>query len=107
MSASVDDVRVSDSQPDPPQFAIDRLAGWLWAVPVAASPGWVTYALGRSDPAALLTVNAEASPGIALMHMLAGALVVAGAWAWLARRSSWLTAVLATRFLLLGPIALA
>ena len=107
MFASVDDVRVPESQPDPPQFVIDRLAGWLWAVPVAASPGWVTYVLGRSDPAALLTVNAEASPATALLHMLAGALVVVGAWAWLARRSSWLAAVLATRWLLLGPIALA
>lgn len=104
-----------ESSADPPQTAaadgrvagIWRWSSWLWAVPVAASPGWVTYALAHSNPRALLTGNADGTPWIALAHMLAGALVVVGVWAWLARRGSWLGAVLATRALLLGPIALA
>jgi uncharacterized membrane protein len=74
---------------------------------VAASPGWVTYVLGHPDPAGLLGANAGGTPGLALLHMLAGALVVVGVWAWLARRESWLAAVMTTRVLLLGPIVLA
>lgn len=95
------------ASPDQPKPWIDRL-GWLWAVPVAASPGWVTYVLSQPDPMELLRSNAGGAPGVALLHMLAGALVVAGVWAWLARRwGSWQTAVSVSRVLLLGPIALA
>lgn len=118
MSVSVDDVRVPASVADPQKPMIDRWAGWLWAVPVAASPGWVTYVLGRAEPARLVGTNAGAAPGIALLHMLAGALAVVGLWAFIARRvrtrdpssstsDAWLAAVLATRVLLLGPIGLA
>jgi uncharacterized membrane protein len=118
MSASVDDVRVPDSLNDPPKPLIERLASWLWAVPVAASPGWVTYVLSRAEPSRLIATNADGAPGTAMLHMLAGALAVAGLWAWIARRvrardaslstgHAWLEAVLATRVLLLGPIGVA
>jgi uncharacterized membrane protein len=97
---------------------IERVAGWLWAPFVAASPGWVTYVLSHPDPAALLGTNADGTPGVALLHMLVGALAVAALWAWIARRirardasestsDAWLAAILATRLLLLGPIVLA
>lgn len=118
MSASVVVVRVPDSLNDSPKPLIERLASWSWAVPVAASPGWVTYVLSRSEPSELIGTNADGAPGLALLHMLAGALAVAGLWAWIARRArahdaslstghAWLAAVLATRVLLLGPTVLA
>lgn len=107
-----------DRSNDPSKPLIERLASWLWAVPVAASPGWVTYVLSRAEPAQLVGTNAHGAPGFALLHMLAGALAVVGLWAWIARRAraadaalstsqAWLAAVLATRVLLLGPIGLA
>lgn len=118
MSVSVDDVRVPASSADSPKPLIDRWGAWLWAVPVAASPGWVTYVLSRAEPSRLVGSNADGAPGVALLHMLAGALVVAGLWAWIARRvrardaslstkEAWLAAVLATRVLLLGPMLVA
>ncbi|PRQ03401.1 hypothetical protein ENSA5_16070 [Enhygromyxa salina] len=94
-----------------------RFASWAWAPFVAAAPGWTSYALGHRDTPALLRDNAELEP-VALLHMVAGSLLVLGLWAWLAprigreqgcptRREAWLEAVLRTRLLLLGPLVLA
>jgi uncharacterized membrane protein len=107
-----------DSQAGEGATWLERYGAWAWAPVVAASPGWTSYALAHDDPHALLRDNADLEPGLALLHMLAGALVVLGLWAWLApriaradermsRREAWLEAVLRTRLLFVGPIALA
>jgi uncharacterized membrane protein len=114
-------VPASSTAPARPATAgplIERLASWLWVLPVAFSPGWVTYVLSRAEPSQLVGTNADGAPGVALLHMLAGTLAVVGLWAFLARRArareaslstrdAWLAAVLATRVLLLGPIGVA
>lgn len=93
-----------------------RFGAWAWAPFVAAAPGWTTQVLAHPDPVALVRENANPHPGVAALHMLAGALVVVALWAVLAPRlqtdgrtrvQAWREAVLATRVLLLGPIVLA
>lgn len=93
-----------------------RFGPWLWAPFVAAAPGWTSAALADPDIDALVRSNADPQPGLALVHMLAGALIVVGLWAWLGPRlarargcsrvQGWLEAVLATRLLLVAPLAL-
>jgi uncharacterized membrane protein len=97
---------------------LERVASWWWAIPVAVAPGWLAYALTRADPYLLIQENVGGSPGVAFGYMLAGVPLVVGLWAWIARlsrsrdaelqpRDAWLSAVLSTRVLLLGPLVLA
>ena len=104
---SVDFRGVSDIAESEASEPKKRPLAWLWAPFVAAAPGWTSYVLSHSDADALLRENVGLVPTIAALHMLVGALVVLGLWAFIGRARGWLTAVLGTRWLLLGPIVLA